>query len=150
MKEVRWLLAVCFDRLWNTPANDTLKKNYLGMSQYDRMCAANMLVVAVAVYNRASQTNRSRRTGRFEEERTMQLVMKTSLIVIIILAVTALGKKVPVTAGLITVMPLTGALALVWMYFENRGDPPHAELHTVRSLGHAAEHPVFSDGLYLF
>jgi len=52
----------------------------------------------------------------------MQLVIKTALIVIIILAVTALGKKLPVTAGLITVMPLTGALALVWLYLENRGD----------------------------
>lgn len=53
----------------------------------------------------------------------LQLVIKTALIVIIILAVTALGKKVPVTAGLITVMPLTGALALVWLYLENRADP---------------------------
>jgi hypothetical protein len=53
----------------------------------------------------------------------MQLVIKTALIVIIILAVTALGKKVPFTAGLITVMPLTGALALVWLYLENRGNP---------------------------
>jgi uncharacterized membrane protein (GlpM family) len=52
----------------------------------------------------------------------LQLVIKTALIVIIILAVTALGKKLPVTAGLITVMPLTGALALVWLYLENRGD----------------------------
>jgi hypothetical protein len=48
----------------------------------------------------------------------MQLVIKTALIVIIILAATALGKKLPVTAGLITVMPLTGALALVRMYLE--------------------------------
>ena len=29
----------------------------------------------------------------------------------------------PSTAGLIGVMPLTGALVLVWMYLENKGDP---------------------------
>jgi hypothetical protein len=42
--------------------------------------------------------------------------------VAIILGATAIGKKLPSTAGLIGVMPLTGALVLVWMYLENKGD----------------------------
>jgi uncharacterized membrane protein (GlpM family) len=40
----------------------------------------------------------------------------------IILVATAIGKKLPSTAGLVGVMPLTGALVLVWMYLENKGD----------------------------
>jgi len=63
------------------------------------------------------------RPGPSAKEQIMQLAIKTVMIVVIILAVTALGKKLPVTAGLITVMPLTGALALAWLYLENRGDP---------------------------
>lgn len=53
----------------------------------------------------------------------MQILIKASLSVIIILFATAIGKKLPSTAGLIGVMPLTGALVLVWMYLENKGDP---------------------------
>jgi uncharacterized membrane protein (GlpM family) len=52
----------------------------------------------------------------------MQLFIKVALSVIIILAATAIGKKLPTTAGLIGVMPLTGALVLVWMYLESDGD----------------------------
>jgi hypothetical protein len=32
-------------------------------------------------------------------------------------------QKLPFTAGLIAVMPLAGALILVWMYLENKGNP---------------------------
>gem|GEM_PF-6858155 len=39
----------------------------------------------------------------------MQVLIKVVLRFIIILAATALGKKLPSTAGLIGVMPLTGA-----------------------------------------
>lgn len=53
----------------------------------------------------------------------MQILIKVALSVIIILAATAIGKRLPSTAGLVGVMPLTGALALAWMYLENRGDP---------------------------
>jgi len=53
----------------------------------------------------------------------MQILIKVALSVIIILAATAIGKKLPSAAGLISVMPLTGALVLAWMYLENRGDP---------------------------
>jgi len=53
----------------------------------------------------------------------MQILVKALLSVAVILIATAIGKKVPSAAGLIGVMPLTGALVLVWIYVENRGDP---------------------------
>jgi uncharacterized membrane protein (GlpM family) len=53
----------------------------------------------------------------------MQIMIKVVLSVVIILVATAIGKRLPSTAGLIGVMPLTGALVLVWMYLENKGDP---------------------------
>ena len=53
----------------------------------------------------------------------MQTLIKLVFSVLIILAATAMGKKLPSAAGLIGVMPLTGALVLVWVYFENGGDP---------------------------
>ena len=53
----------------------------------------------------------------------MQILVKVTISVVIILAATAIGKKLPSAAGLIGVMPLTGALVLVWMYLENKGDP---------------------------
>lgn len=52
----------------------------------------------------------------------MQILIKAVITVVIILAATAIGKKLPSTAGLIGVMPLTGALVLVWMYLDNKGD----------------------------
>ena len=53
----------------------------------------------------------------------MQLLVKVVLSVIIIVTATAVGRKLPSMAGLIGVMPLTGALVLVWMYLENQGNP---------------------------
>jgi uncharacterized membrane protein (GlpM family) len=53
----------------------------------------------------------------------MQITIKIVLSVVIILVATAVGKKLPSAAGLIGVMPLTGALVLVWMYLENKGNP---------------------------
>jgi uncharacterized membrane protein (GlpM family) len=52
----------------------------------------------------------------------MQILIKIIISVAIILFATAIGKKLPSTAGLIGVMPLAGALVLVWMYVENKGD----------------------------
>jgi uncharacterized membrane protein (GlpM family) len=52
----------------------------------------------------------------------MQILLKVILSVAIILFATAVGKKLPSTAGLVGVMPLTGALVLIWMYLENKGD----------------------------
>ena len=53
----------------------------------------------------------------------MQILLKAVLSVAIILAATAVGKKIPSMAGLIAVMPLAGALVLVWMHVENNGSP---------------------------
>jgi uncharacterized membrane protein (GlpM family) len=64
----------------------------------------------------------------------MQLFIKVALSVVIILAATAIGKKLPATAGLIGVMPLTGALVLVWMYLESNGDASTMQQFTKGAL----------------
>ena len=53
----------------------------------------------------------------------MQILIKSAFSLVIILVATGIGKKFPSLAGLIGVMPLTGALVLVWMHLENRGNP---------------------------
>jgi uncharacterized membrane protein (GlpM family) len=53
----------------------------------------------------------------------MQILVKILISVAVIVAATIIGRKLPSFAGLIAVMPLTGALILVWMYLENKGDP---------------------------
>jgi len=52
----------------------------------------------------------------------MQLFLKILISLTIILGATAVAKRYPSLAGLVGVMPLTGALVLVWVYLENRGD----------------------------
>lgn len=52
----------------------------------------------------------------------MQLFLKILLSIAIILGATAVAKRYPSLAGLVGVMPLTGALVLVWVYLENRGN----------------------------
>lgn len=52
----------------------------------------------------------------------MQILLKVILSIVVILAATAIAKKFPSAAGLIGVMPLTGALVLVWVYLENEGN----------------------------
>jgi len=52
----------------------------------------------------------------------MQILVKVALSIVIILVATAIAKKFPSAAGLISVMPLTGALVLVWVYLENKGN----------------------------
>jgi uncharacterized membrane protein (GlpM family) len=52
----------------------------------------------------------------------MQMMIKLALSLAVILLATEIGKKFPSLAGLIAVMPLTGALVLVWVYLENKGD----------------------------
>jgi len=64
----------------------------------------------------------------------MQLFIKVALSVVIILAATAIGKKLPTTAGLIGVMPLTGALVLMWMYLESSGDASTMQQFTKGAL----------------
>lgn len=53
----------------------------------------------------------------------MQILIKISISLIIILLATIAAKRFPSAAGLIGVMPLTGALVLAWVYLENQGDP---------------------------
>lgn len=53
----------------------------------------------------------------------MQMIVKIAVSVAVILAATAIGKKIPSAAGLVGVMPLTGALVLVWTYVDSKGNP---------------------------
>jgi uncharacterized membrane protein (GlpM family) len=64
----------------------------------------------------------------------VQILIKAVLSVAIILAATAIGKKLPSTAGLIGVMPLAGALVLVWMHLETRGNPQVMQSFTKGAL----------------
>jgi uncharacterized membrane protein (GlpM family) len=52
----------------------------------------------------------------------MQLAIKIALSVTVILLATYTARRFPSVAGLIGVMPLTGALVLTWVYLENHGD----------------------------
>jgi uncharacterized membrane protein (GlpM family) len=53
----------------------------------------------------------------------MQILLKAVISLVIIFVATGIAKKFPSIAGLIAVMPLTGALVLVWVYLENKGNP---------------------------
>jgi uncharacterized membrane protein (GlpM family) len=53
----------------------------------------------------------------------MPLLLKIALSLAIILTATAIGRKWPALAGLIGVMPLTGALVLVWLALDSGSDP---------------------------
>ena len=52
----------------------------------------------------------------------MQLLIKMAISLVIIVAASELAKKIPSAAGLIGVMPLTGALVLAWVYIDSAGD----------------------------
>ena len=51
-----------------------------------------------------------------------EILIKILVSLGVIVAVTAIAKKLPSIAGLISVMPLTGAMILVWVYLENKDD----------------------------
>jgi len=70
----------------------------------------------------------------FSVENKMQLFIKIPISLAIILVATAIAKKMPSSAGLIGVMPLTGALVLVWIYLENKGDPDIMQRFTIGAL----------------
>lgn len=53
----------------------------------------------------------------------VNLLLKIALSATIVVAATALAKRVPSLAGLVGVMPLTGALVLALVYLENSGNP---------------------------
>ena len=64
----------------------------------------------------------------------MQLLVKTILSLVIILVATGIAKKFPSIAGLIAVMPLTGAIVLVWIHVENKGNPAIMQAFTKGAL----------------
>ena len=53
----------------------------------------------------------------------MHLFLKITLSLVIILTATAISRKWPALAGLVGVMPLTGALVLVWVAVDSGSDP---------------------------
>ncbi len=53
----------------------------------------------------------------------MQTAIKLAISLAVILLATTIGKKLPSLAGLIGVMPLTGALVLIWLFLDTKGDP---------------------------
>jgi uncharacterized membrane protein (GlpM family) len=63
-----------------------------------------------------------------------QILLKTVVSVAIILCATGLARRYPSMGGLIGVMPLTGALVLVWTYLENKGDRAIMENFAAGSL----------------
>jgi hypothetical protein len=71
----------------------------------------------------------------------LQTLIKAFISVIIILIATEIGKRIPSAAGLIGVMPLTGALVLVWIYLENGGNPKIMQDFTKELFGEFC--PVF-------
>jgi uncharacterized membrane protein (GlpM family) len=52
----------------------------------------------------------------------MRFVIKLLISVCIIVFCGQIGRKLPTLAGLIAVMPLTGAIVLVWLYLDNPGN----------------------------
>lgn len=53
----------------------------------------------------------------------MPIFLKIALSLAVILAATAIGRKWPALAGLVGVMPLTGALVLAWVALDSGNDP---------------------------
>jgi len=53
----------------------------------------------------------------------LQTIIKVAVSVAIILFCTAIGKKLPSLAGLIAVMPLTGLIVLIFLYYESSANP---------------------------
>lgn len=52
----------------------------------------------------------------------IEFLVKLSISLGIIVFCTQIGRKLPTLAGLIAVMPLTGLVALIWLYTDNPGD----------------------------
>ena len=49
----------------------------------------------------------------------MTLIFKLLISIIIIIVATQTGRYFPSLSGLIATMPLTGAIVLIWLYFDN-------------------------------
>jgi uncharacterized membrane protein (GlpM family) len=52
----------------------------------------------------------------------MQFMVKLVISIGIIILVTQIGRRVPTMGGLLATMPLTGAIILIWLYSDSRGD----------------------------
>ena len=52
----------------------------------------------------------------------MRFLIKLLISVCVIAVCAQVGRKLPSLAGLIAVMPLTGAIVLVWLYVDNPGN----------------------------
>jgi len=52
----------------------------------------------------------------------MQFIIKSLVTLILIISCVQIGRKVPSLAGLIAVMPLTGAIVMLWLYSEEPGN----------------------------
>ncbi|HOO40797.1 MAG TPA: DUF3147 family protein [Syntrophales bacterium] len=64
----------------------------------------------------------------------MQIVIKITLSLAIILLAVGIGKKFPSLGGLIAVMPLTGLIVLLWLYSDTAGDPVTMQNYTKGAL----------------
>ncbi len=53
----------------------------------------------------------------------MQTLTKAAFSLLIIFSAVAVAKKFPSAGGLVAVMPLAGALVLVWVYVESKAGP---------------------------
>ncbi|MCU0916743.1 MAG: DUF3147 family protein [Planctomycetes bacterium] len=51
-----------------------------------------------------------------------RFIIKLCVSLLVILLATQIGRKAPSLAGLIAVMPLTGLLVLLWLYWDHPGD----------------------------
>jgi uncharacterized membrane protein (GlpM family) len=65
---------------------------------------------------------------------TVQILIKAALSLIIIFSATGIAKRFPSVAGLISVMPLTSVLVLIWVYVENNGDSTTMQLFAKGAL----------------
>ena len=52
----------------------------------------------------------------------IEFLVKVSISLGVIVFCTQIGRKLPTLAGLIAVMPLTGCIALIWLYTDNPGN----------------------------
>ena len=75
----------------------------------------------------------------------MQILIKVTISLLVIVVAAAIGKKLPSAAGLIAVMPLTGALVLVWMFIDNNGDP-----QTMQNFAKGAQWGILPSMLFYF
>ena len=75
----------------------------------------------------------------------MQFLIKLAISVTIIIVCTQIGRKLPTLAGLIAVMPLTGAIVLVWLCSDNPGNLDLIQVKEFKSGGFSVlESPTFA------